>query len=350
MKLIPEQISYLRKEEETTKKNLEQYENYLASRDITSSELSTGALIGDSITDHQLNMERQHYKEITDLLANSEYVTARTTDKIDIGTKFVIQYDDDDEQASMTLTECVFKLSSLRDFISIESPIGKAVIGKKAGEEFKAEVITGANSNDRRIISGRVVEIKSDPNDYLHFIREKSYRYRICRAAKQKQSDILSTPGEASIKEYQKRQEITESQKRLLTIEADKLARKANTSYTISRLAYIRKLLATAQIATPPTDGTIGVGSTFDVVITDGETSETKHLELVNRAVSEELEDAYIERIDALGLRLYGLRENDVVKFRKNNKYYQAAVLNIEQTNQQTDNNQYSATYQYTKK
>lgn len=348
MKLVPEQISQLRKEVATSKQNLTGYSDYLASKDITSSDYSARALVGDSFTDQQFHMEQDHYREVLDLLVNSDYVKNRSTDKIDIGTKFVIRYADDDETKAIILTECVFGLSHLTNFISIESPIGKAVVGKKQGEAFRAEVITGKTPRDRRYINGTIEEIVTDPKEYLRFIRDTELKNRICKAAKRDRKYFIQATSKEDKDEYQKRQEITKSQKTLLITEKERLSRHASDPLVASRINRINKLLE-ATVTTPPTDGTIGIGTSFDIVISDGIASETRHYEMINRAVSEELEDAYVERIDTLGSKLFGLRQDDVISYRKDGKTYQVGILNVEvDESQKTQSN--TSSYQYTKR
>ena len=349
MKLVPEQISELRKEEKKAKEALSGYSDYLTSKEITSTEGCPRALIGDSLIDQQYSRDRQHSLEISTLLLDSDYVVERTTDKIDIGTKFVIEYAKDTESQTMLLTEHIFGLAYDSGFISIESPIGKAVRGKKEGDSFKAEVITGRLPSERRNILGKVIEIKSDPKDYLHFIRENKEKNRICTLAREERKNLLNSTSTEAQEEYAKRQNITESQRQLLIIELTRLSRKASTSDVRARVAHIRRLLATTKVAIPPTDGTIGIGTSFDIFITDGEQSETRHYEMINRAVSDELEDAYVERIDTLGSKLYGLRQNDIIKYRKDGKTYKVAIMNVEVSNKEKDKND-SIQKQYTKK
>ena len=53
MKLIPEQISYLRKQQRELKETIESYQDYLGQRETTSSDYSARALIGDTLIDQQ---------------------------------------------------------------------------------------------------------------------------------------------------------------------------------------------------------------------------------------------------------------------------------------------------------
>lgn len=347
MKIIPEQLSQLRQERLKLKTSLAGYSDYLASKEITSTDKSPCGLIGDSVIDAQFQRDLESKDTVMNLLTRSDYVKVRPTEEVGIGTKLTIRFKDNNETSTILLTEFIYGLSLKQRFVSISSPIGQAVIGKKEGDAFKAAVTDPKTSRVTRYIEGTVEEIKKDPKEYLHFIREKESKYRTCDAASREHKELLADPSEEARKEYEERQAITPSQYYLLMIEQERLNRMPKTSQTTSRLAHIKKLLKTSKIATPPTNGTIGIGSTFDIVITDGETTEERHCEMINRAVSEELEDAYVERIDTLGSKLYGLREMDSIRYRKDGKTYRVSVINVDipETTKEA-----SSSYQYTKK
>ena len=330
MKIIPEQISQLRQERLKLKTSLAGYSDYLRSKEKTSSEISSCGIIGDSLIDSQFHRELDSSDTVTSLLTNSEYVRVRPTDEVGIGSKCVLRFKDDDETSTITLTEFLYGLSHERRFVSISSPIGKAIIGKKVGEEFKATVVEGKPPKVVRTIEGTIEEIKSEKEEYLHFIRERELTDRKSSAAKKELKELRASTSDEAAQTLQGYQTITESQRYLLLIEQEQLSRHKKTPLTSSRLTKVNKLLATSPLAVPPTDGTIGVGTTFDIVLTDGETSETRHYEMINQAVSDELEDAYVERVDTLGSKLYGLKTNDMVKYRKNGKTYQVAVMNVD--------------------
>lgn len=319
MKLIPEQISYLRKRQAELKKSIAGYKDYLTSRDITSSDYSARAVIGDSVIDEQYQRENTSYNEITSILTTAEYVTERDTDSVQIGTKFIIGYPNMSDTKAVILTDAMFTLMTNRDFVSCSGPVGKSVLGKKEGETIQYS-LPGTSRVGNRVVA-IVKEIKKDPKEYLHFIREKEFKNRMSKTERRRRREHPES--------VQRIQDITESQKLLLLIEKERLERKAKDIHTIRRLAHINSILAKADIATPPTDGTIGIGSTFDVIITDGEKSETRTYEMINNAVSDELEDAYVEKIGVVGSKIYGLKTNDKFSFRKDGKTYKGAILNI---------------------
>lgn len=347
MKIIPEQISQLRQERLKLTSSLAGYADYLGAKEKTSTDKSPCGLIGDSVIDAQFQRDLESKDTVMNLLTKSEYVKVRPTDEVGIGSKCTIRFKADNETSTVFLTEFIYGLSLKQGFVSIASPIGKAVIGKKEGEDFKAAIIDPKTSRVTRYVEGIIEEIKKDPKEYVHFIRERDTKYRMCDAASRKIKELLSDSSEEAREEYESLQTITPSQHYLLMIELERLNRMISTPQTTSRIAHIKKLLKTTKITLPPTDGTIGIGSTFDIVITDGEKSETRHYEMINRAVSEEIEDAYVERIDTLGSKLYGLKENDSIRYRKDGKTYQVSVINVEVPEIKKEA---SSSYQYTKK
>ena len=65
----------------------------------------------------------------------------------------------------------------------------------------------------------------------------------------------------------------------------------------------------------------------------NGNGIETKHVEMINQAVSDELDSEYIERISPLGSQIFGLRKDE--KFvaqldKRRNQYMRGKVLNVD--------------------
>lgn len=330
MKVTLEQLSEIRKELKNAKMVLATYDDYLGQKEKTSTDYSGCGLIGDSVIDAQYHRDRDDLERMQYILANAEYVTDRQTDKIDIGTKFFMRFTDDEETKSLILTEFVHGISYGSNFVSIESPLGQAVIGKKAGDSFAYQVVVGRGPRDRYNISGQIEGIATNPKDYLQFIASRPVRNRIASSEKKERHSLLTANTEEAQEELEKRQEITESQLQLLLMEKERIGRNSRDPKELRRLTEIDRILKQAKVAIPPQDGTIGIGSTIEIVISDGQTVETRKVELINRAVTTELEDAYIERIDSLGSKIFGKRQNDIIKFRKDNKTYSAAIVNVE--------------------
>ena len=108
-----------------------------------------------------------------------------------------------------------------------------------------------------------------------------------------------------------KRQTISLSQQQLLKEEAINLLHTATTKVEKMRLKKVRQLLKEKEVVPLPTDGTIGIGTEFSIMIATKEGLTTKRVELINEAYSNELENEYIERISPLGSKIFGLKEGD---------------------------------------
>lgn len=346
MIIIPEQLSYLREQREKVKESLATYKDYLQNKEITSSDYSSRAYIGDSFIDEQFHRERKQLRDITTLLTTGVYLRERQLDQIGIGTKFVIQFDGMDDTDTIILTDCVYGLAIDRGFVSTESILGQSILGKKEGDTFKYVVQTGKSYADKRSISGKVLEIKKDYDDYIHYLTEKPKCLRMSKPEKRKLHALLNDDSKEAQKELASYHTITQSQQYILELEADKLKGKRDP-HSISRLAIVRKLL-TSSVITNIEPGVITVGSKFDLaILSPKQELTTCTYEMINSAVSDELEDAYVERISPLGTSIYGLHEHDTFKFRKDNKTYTGEVIKIHQKQKEDE---YTKPHQYTKK
>ena len=347
MLLIPEQISYLREKRESILASLETYKEYLQNKEVVSSDHSPRAYIGDSLTDEQFHRERQNLHEVQEALENSEYLKERNFDQVSIGTKFIIKFDGLEETESIILTDSLFGLAINGGFISITSPLGKNVIGKRPGQQFAYSIQTGSRPYDKRVVSGMILEIKKDPKEYVHFITERPKSQRMSKPEKRKLHSLLSDESETAREEMASYQTITPSQEYMLRLEAARLTGKRDTA-SIARLAIVNELL-TRKVVEREENGTIGIGTKFDVTICSPDSTVTTHTyEMINSAVSDELDDAYVERISPIGESLYGLHEKDTFKFRRDNKTYTGVVDRIHQNKK--SENEYSTPLQYSKK
>ena len=97
-------------------------------------------------------------------------------------------------------------------------------------------------------------------------------------------------------------------------------------------------------VAKPLDDGTIGVGTRFELKYNKDGQIETLTGEMINQAVSDEVDTDYVERISPLGQQIYGLRAGDPFTFRDGNKVYKGSVAAVElaqQPQQETIGYQY---------
>ena len=347
MILIPEQISYLRNQIKITKENIRSYNDYLSSKDITSGDYSSRAFIGDSVLDDQYSLERKKYHDIMYALENADYKRERSLDVIDIGTKFTVEFDGDYEYDEILLVEGVdgLTISGGDGFVSLNSLLGQNVIGKKEGDRFEYTVITGRMPTDKRKVSGTIKSIVKDPKAYASFIREKRKSDRISKIYKARRHELLSNPTKENLEELESYNTISLSQRLLLLIEAERLSKYGKDRNAVNRMTVVKKLLAESHIAKPLDDGTIGVGTKFELRYNKDGQIETITGEMINQAVSDEVDTDYVERVSPLGQQIYGLRVGDPFTFRDGNKVYKGSVASVEIAQQPQE----TLSYQYHK-
>ena len=331
MILIPEQISCLRSQIKTTKENIRSYNDYLSSKDITSSDYSSRAFIGDSVLDDQYSLERKKYRDAMYALEHADYKSDRSTDVIDIGTKFTVEFDGDFERDELLLVEGADGLTiSVNDgFISLSSLLGQNVIGKKEGDCFSYTVITGRMPSDKRRVSGTIKTINKDPKAYASFIREKRKNDRISKIYKARRHELLTSDTPEAIEELESYNTISLSQRMLLLIEAERLSKYGKDRAAINRMTVVKKLLSESKVAKPKDDGTIGVGTKFELKYNKDGEIQTITAEMINQAVTEEIDTDYVERVSPLGQQIFGLRVGDPFTFRDGNKVYKGSVAAV---------------------
>ena len=138
-------------------------------------------------------------------------------------------------------------------------------------------------------------------------------------------------------KELEEYQTISLSQRLILLIEADRIGKKGNDRSAINRMTVVKRLLNEAKLAPKTTDGTIGVGTKFEIKINRDGVIETRQAEMINQAISDELDCDYIERISPLGYQLFGLRTGDSFTFREGNKTYKGCVSAVVQPKEEEE-------------
>ena len=81
----------------------------------------------------------------------------------------------------------------------------------------------------------------------------------------------------------------------------------------------------------------------------DGEELQTRTYEMINEAVSDEVESEYLERISPLGSKVYGLKVGDTFTIRENRKTYKGVVVSIEEQKTNAETINLTSTHQYRK-
>ena len=160
-KFLPEQIENLREQLQAKTLKLEGINNI---RKQNYSEMKTGngqetsfpvdnSLLGNFVVNtNALN-------DIKNKLLNCEVIEPNNSDEIGIGStiKISLFFDEDEERETFTLVETRLPKDPA-NFISINSPLGKAIVAKKQGDSFKYVV-------ENRIFSGRIDEIVKTKED-----------------------------------------------------------------------------------------------------------------------------------------------------------------------------------------
>lgn len=83
-------------------------------------------------------------------------------DEVGLNNTVTIYFEDDDEEEKFKLVTTV-RGNTLKGLVSIESPIGKAILGKKKGERVFVQV----NEQNGYYITIREIDKTSDDNDQI---------------------------------------------------------------------------------------------------------------------------------------------------------------------------------------
>lgn len=324
MRLVPEQVVGLRKAIIEKRKSLDGYRDYLEDNRTTSLDDINRLRIGDSVTENGFNMDRDDYRRYTEILEDAEIIDKPCFDHVDVGTKFVVTYDGENEDIFLTLVETAQFISSFNGFVSVESPLGKAAFGKKEGDHCFFKV------GDRRI-GFTIKAIDKDMNNYLRPINSVKMGDRRCRAAEKEVKEAIQS---GNVVRQEELRALTHSQVVLLNTEYSRLraeyTRTKDNGLAI-RMANIKRALETRSVTGPNANSDcIGIGSLFSVKLVSGNDEIVlENVELVNCAVSDEYSFEYVERIGAIGFAVDGLREGESFKVRIGNKHYTGVVYNI---------------------
>lgn len=319
MLLIPEQILELRKKQKNLQQKINGFDEYRDSFDNTEVECLHAKVMSDYIVELDYNERKQELADINSALKNGIYLKSRTLNKINIGTRFEFQFLGEEEVCNYILVDKAIGVGSMQGFISRDSNVGKKLLNKESGE-----VIPDV---------GTIIDIKRGDNDYVHYIREKEETLRICCCEKEKLKS-LRREKKTSKKAYQELEErnmITESQKALLELEKERLLLFSEDDSTI-RKKEIDKILKTSQIATPPEDDSIGIGSKVVLDLWTETGRKIKTVEIINKAVSDELDGEYVERISALGSAIFGCQKGEKFMYRldnRRNRYIRGIVQEV---------------------
>lgn len=312
MILIPEQVMRINKKIGQLEKSLSSYAGYYADKNAVGAGNSPRSQIGDVFTEHNLALENEKLDRYRDVLKNNDFLYNRNYDNIGVGTKFNYCFEEAPEEIEEgVLADSMIGLSSHEGFISSASTLGEAVLGKKIGD-----VCIFYAADDFQAI--RIVDIVNNPKKYVNFIRRIPYGSRRTDLSRVELADERKN----NPLEYTKRKNITLSQREMLMNELERISACINVNNADKlkrRAAEIKGYLKTRKLAEPVLDDSIGVGTKFTVMFVNKDGSETvKELEMINVALSDELDSDYVERISSLGMAVFGLKEGEEFTLRVN--------------------------------
>lgn len=138
MKLIYKQVENIQEEIARISRKREIYDIYLSQARSEPLENANGYKLRDSNTEAQMTRDQERIKELRSILTTAEIIDTPSDATIGIGTSFTAHINGEDEE--LTLVENMVCLTASDGYISIESPLGKSVLGKEVGEEFTYSV------------------------------------------------------------------------------------------------------------------------------------------------------------------------------------------------------------------
>lgn len=387
MKLTPEQVQILTEKLKYIKKSLESYNDYFSELHGISGDRNYTIDNGNNnVTASQYHYLEQQRQEYESYLTTAERIQKINTDKIELGTKFHIHFDGEEETEEFTLVDNSLSLSM--GHISTTSDIGKSIFHLREKDRFIIVLENGTK------VSGEVTDIITNPKEYVNYIIENPIRNRVSRLAKSQKTLTLTSSQRYLLqlernllKEKLSREEQEKVMFHVGTKVTLKIGAMTPKTYTIvdkkekdidpeceisidsslidrmyrrkedgrfyiytgkikkssskkitrvleinqenvyseeekkkrvktlkTRITCIEKLLDTSTLCHPEeNEETIGIGSKVRLTIQQGAELEEKEVEIIQRAVSYELDSEYIESISPLGARLLGKHVGDVV-------------------------------------
>lgn len=323
MYLVAEQVAYLRRKKRELLDSRKKYREMLSSREKSAMEgIGLPAYIDSNVVE-ELYWTKEELDSVTEALATGEYLRGRTFDYVNVGTRVKVRFSDGDIDEVMLIDAGTPSYSSNETRLS--SDFGMAVFGKEEGANVSYKV-----SSSGRQVSLTIEEIDKIKSHYDSFITERDKKQRTARPVKREMQHLAKTNPD----EYKKRHQYTISQLFIINEEINKIGRNASPSEK-ARKAYLERYLKVNTLVEPPKDNTIGIGSIVSILIRNEDgTSTERNFELINEAVSTEVDSEYVERISTLGQALYGKKAGDSFKLRRSNQSsLNGIVLTVDNTN-----------------
>lgn len=390
MKLIPEQVQALLNALEVEKEALSSFKDYFSGLKHGDSE----AMLNDGsnlFSESQYLLTEKMKTSFADALKRSDRVREIDTTKIELGTKFFLQFLGEEQPELYTLVDTKIGMSNI-NCISLNTSIGKALQGAVAGDEvvyFSPETkqqmtatVTGIVDDIHQYVKylphrdlsevsyltdSQVELLELEKNLVTHeMVKEKSEmeelvpgtKVTVCIGDDTREYTVVDKPeyaidkdSEISIhsdffqrienrniencftfymmedgvkkRKYGRVQNV--NQENVFSYEEKN--EKLNTLTT--RLEEIDYLLTSVPRVNPEINGEkIDIGSHVSLIC--NETGESKRVELIQRAVSLELDTNYLEVDSPIGRQIVGLTEESSVLVSQEGAVYTVFAFDID--------------------
>ncbi len=252
MILIPEQVQALRRGIITTQNNITNYENYFKSCEKSTPEPGFINFVDRNLEENGYKLEKKRQEAYQEALETSEFIYDINNSKIEYGTKFVFEYSETGEKQVCTLVQTLLGLEGScfeqdNCYISIKSPLGQSVLGKRKGENFSYTLLK--ENKNTVTITGKIVEIIKRSKNDVYFIMSKSESARIAESSRIWRRNPYQIN---NIKTSDRLNEITPSQYKLLEEERMRL-----TNSLLRLKKYQDKIMVGTTIKLEMTNGKI---------------------------------------------------------------------------------------------
>ena len=345
MILIPEQVRILREEIVNLKIRKDALDRFFRDDERNVSDGSFINYMIDNIDKNEYSSINNKLYQYQNALEVGELLKERNSDSIYYGTKFNVKFDDDNCEETYTLTENSIGLSStsFEGFVSKDSICGQSLMGKKVGDYFGYRISSGA------LVSGRVTKIFSNNSYDVHYIKDRAKSCRIANKMKEYREKLYQDNDIVTLKKFNA---ITLSQFHLLKEESNRLAlalsrvksfnmhnieiSNEDYLYTSSMPLYtkcgiINRFLKDASFVNPVTQDRVEAGSGVSLKLDKNGVITEKRVEVINQAMSTELNTDYIELISPLGLAIMNKKNGDTFTYRDcDRKYVNGMVYDID--------------------
>lgn len=216
MKLIPEQIQRMQEKIEDLKSTIEGYNAFFEDVRRSNGDRNEIYIEADNATRTQCYLNEKTLQEYEEALKNAERIRHIDVTKINLGTKFTLQFTGEEEIEEYTLVENRIGAMDSK-YMSTDSIIGKTIRGMMEGDTFTYEINLDKNGTSK--ISGTILGIVTDREEYVNYITSRKKSHRISRASKKESHENPSVKSVLTKSQYELLEE--ESQNLLTRIQQE---------------------------------------------------------------------------------------------------------------------------------